>query len=150
MWLGYTIHDGTSTALSMEWRKQDHMAAQITVFRPNAAINSVSMVGSVAEGTRQAISQTISSVSPSQAPALRLHYASVSGTTNSIGTSSRTVTLSPSTGWTVEDGVGSSTATNELYFAYKTESSGTTFSSQSISVADGGAQGASLVVLDIR
>ena len=135
----YRVWDGVTSSWTVSWNTADTSAGVMVAFRPDNPITSLSHEQFQESDGPSALSDTISSVTDTNAPGGRIYMYFLTG--RPISTiQNPTPTFSPSTGWTHVDGEPLATE-DYMDYAYKLASAGDAFVSTTISTTDAGRQG---------
>jgi len=135
----YQIYNGTDTSWSLTWNTADTSAGIVVAFRPDNTITTVTTEQFQESDGPSALSDTISSVTDTNAPGGRIYMYFLTGRPTST-IQNPTPTFSPSTGWTHVDG-DPLDAADYMDYAYKLAAAGDAFLSTTISTTDAGRQG---------
>jgi hypothetical protein len=134
----YQIYNGTDSSWTATWSATDTSAGIVVAFRPDNPITTVTTEQFQESDGPSALSDTISSVTDTNAPGGRIYMYFLTG--RPISTiQNPTPTFTPSTGWTHVDGEPLA-AEDYMDYAYKLASAGDAFVSTTISTNDTGRQ----------
>ena len=134
----FRVWDGVTTSWTVQWHNADTSAGIMVAFRPDNPITSLSSEQFKESDGYLSLSDTISSVSSTNAPGGRIYMYFLTGRMLSY-IQNPSPTFSPSSGWTHVDGEPLS-STDQMDYAYKLASAGDGFVSTTISTNDTGRQ----------
>jgi len=142
----FRVWDGVTSSFTVTWNNADTSAGIMVAFRPDKPITTVTTEGFQESDGPSALSDTISSVTDTNAPGGRIYMYFLTGRpTGSI--QNPTPTFTPSTGWTHVDGEPLS-STDQMDYAYKLASAGDAFVSTTASTNDAGRQGQHFFIIN--
>jgi len=135
----YQIYNGTDSSWTATWSGAEHSAGVVVAFRPDNAITTVTTEQFQESDGPSSLSDTISSVTDTNAPGGRIYMYFLLGRPLSSSIQNPTPSFSPSSGWTHVDG-DPLFADDYMDYAYKLDSAGDSFVSTTISTNDTGRQ----------
>lgn len=129
----YRIHNGTDTSWTVTWADSNATSGSVVAFRPNQSISSVtSEQFQSTAGDTETITDTISSVTTTNAPGGRIYFYSSCSAEDNNSLFSVSSTFSPSTDWNTVSGQGVVTNDGPNY-AYRLAAEGDAFASTTAS-----------------
>lgn len=136
----FRVWDGVTSSWTVTWNDADHSAGIMVAFRPDNPITSLSSANFQESDGPSALSDSITTTSPTNAAGGRIYMYFLTGRPGSGGIQNPTPSFSPSAGWTHVDGDPLS-GDDYMDYAYKLAAAGDAFVSTTISTTDAGRQG---------
>ena len=136
----YQIYNGTDSSWTATWSAADTSAGVVVAFRPDNPITTVTTEQFKESDGPSTLSDTISSVSSTNAPGGRIYMYFLTGRMLTSYIQNPTPSFSPSSGWTHVNG-DHLFAQDYMEYAYNLASAGDAFVSTTISTDDQGRQG---------
>ena len=135
----FRVWDGVTSSWTVTWNTADTSAGVMVAFRPDNPITSLSSANFQESDGPSALSDSISTTSPTNAAGGRIYAYFLTGRPSS-SIQNPTPSFSPSTGWTHVDGEPLASQ-DYMDYAYKLAAAGDAFVSTTISTTDAGRQG---------